>query len=260
VAILFYFSWRILGTICICLALASLIACSSFAGRSRHAAAAAARDPWTWAPLTGAAMIAVTNNDERISQWAKTKTPVFGSQQAAIDASNRFRLYSSNSAWVTLLASPAHGERNWFTEKGATASGSLAGLALARNTTGVLKNTVQRERPNGNPVHDSFPSAHTTDAFAHAALTRNYTDDPGTSSPMGEGMQWASDGFAFATAWGRVEGGAHYPTDVLMGAALANFTTRFFMKMAESSSKINWRVHTRTNEYGDVIVVIETPL
>lgn len=260
VAISFYIFWRLACATGLCLLLASLVACSSFGARTRHAASAAARDPWTWAPIAGAAVIAGTNSDKRISDWAKTRNPVFGSQEAAIDASNRFRLYASNSAWATLLASPANGERNWFTEKGAAASGSMVGLAMARSTTGLLKNTAQRERPNGNPVHDSFPSAHSTDAFAHAALTRNYTDDLSTTSPMRAGMQWASDGFAFATAWGRVEGGAHYPTDVLIGAALANFTTRFFTKMAESNSNTKWRVHTRTNEHGEVIVVIETPL
>lgn len=239
--------------------LASLVACSNFSARSRHAAVTAARDPWTWGPVAGAAVIAATNNDERISQWAMSETPVFGSREAASAASDRFRGYASDSAWLIFVAAPPQGNGSWFTEKGAYASGNLMGLAMARSTTGILKSAAARERPNGSPTHDSFPSSHSSDAFAHASLARYHANDQ-LNRPLREGVEWASNGFAFATAWGRVEGGFHYPTDVLMGAALANFTTRFFMKMAESNSKINWRVYTRTNEYGDVIVVVETPL
>jgi membrane-associated phospholipid phosphatase len=260
VAILLYFFWRLAGTTCLCLALLSLVACSSFGARTRHAVSAAARDPWTWAPLAGAAVIAGTHNDKRISDWAKTETPVFGSREAAVDASNRFRSYASSTTWAIFLASPQQGQGNWFMEKGMNASGNLMGLALARSATGVLKHTVERERPNGNPVHDSFPSAHSTDAFAHAALARNYNDDLHSNGPLGEGMQWASNGFAMATAWGRVEGGAHYPTDVLVGAAVANFTTRFIMRMSSSNANSSWRVRTRTDENGKLIIQFERSL
>jgi hypothetical protein len=34
-------------------------------------------------------------------------------------------------------------------------------------------------------------------------------------------------GFGYATAWARIEAGAHYPTDVLAGAALGNFVSLF---------------------------------
>lgn len=251
---------RLAGTACLCLVLGMLVACGSVGTRTRHAAAVAASDPWTWAPLSGAAVIAASHNDERISQWAQTETPVFGSREAASAASDRFRGYASSSAWAIFLAAPPHGEGNGFVEKGVGAGGSLAGLALARSTTGLLKVAVERERPNHSLVHDSFPSAHATDAFAHASLARNYSDELPLYSPWRQGMQWASNSFAFATAWGRVEGGFHYPSDVLMGAALANFTTRFFMTLAPPDSKVEWRVSTRTNEYGMVIIQFEKPL
>lgn len=260
VVILFYSCWRLACASGFCLLLVTLVGCSSLGVRTRHAAAVAASDPWTWAPLTGAAVIAATNSDEGISRWAQRETPVFGSPEAAIAASDRFRQISSSSAWGIFLAATPQGGGNWLGVKGERASENLVGLALARSTTGLLKHTVQRERPNGNPVHDSFPSAHSTDAFAHASLARNYNGHLQVYSPMREGMQWASNGFAFATAWGRVEGGAHYPSDVLIGAAIANFTTRFFMQLVPASGKFDWRVRTRTNEFGMVVISIEKPL
>lgn len=237
-----------------------IAACSSFGARSRHAAVVAASDPWSWVPLAGAAAIVVTNSDERISDWAKRDTPLFGSREAAIAASDRFRRYASNSAWAIFLTAPQQHDASWLAEKGVDASGNLLGLAFARGTTGMLKHATQRQRPNGNPVRDSFPSAHTSDAFAHATLARSYADDPGLNRPLREGMHLASNGFAFATAWGRVEGGAHYPSDVLMGAALANFTSRFLVKLATTNTKFDWRVRTHTDERGRIILEFAKPL
>jgi len=260
VVMFFYSCWRLACLSGLCLLLMTVVGCSSLGVRTRHAVAVAASDPWTWAPLTGAAVIAATNSDEGISRWAQRETPVFGSREAAIAASDRFRQISSSSAWGIFLAATPQGEGNWLGVKGERASENLVGLALARSTTGLLKHTVQRERPNGNPVHDSFPSAHSTDAFAHASLARNYSGHLQVYTPLREGMQWASNGFAFATAWGRVEGGAHYPSDVLIGAAIANFTTRFFMQLVPPNGKFDWRVRTRTNEFGMVVISIEKPL
>lgn len=243
----------------LCLLLLLLASCSSFGVRTRNAASSAAADPWTWIPLTGAALVTATDSDARISRWATSETPVFGSREAALDASDRFRRYASDSAWALLLTTPPRDEAEWLAETGTTTSGNLLGLAAARNTTGLLKHSVQRERPNHQPVHDSFPSAHSTDAFSHASLARSIADQPTSYRPLRQGVEWASNGFAFATAWGRVEGGAHYPTDVLIGAALANFTTRFVSQLA-AHPKFDWQMRTRTNEKGIFILEFEKAL
>jgi len=232
--------------------------CSSLGSRAREAAVIAARDPWTWGPLTGAALITAVDGDERLSRWAKTQTPLYGSTDAAQEASDRFRALASNTAWLTFAAAVPQGKNSWLLEKGWDAGGNLAALAVARNTTGLLKAAAQRERPHDGPVHDSFPSAHATDAFAHASFGRHYADDLRMGRPWREGLKLGMNGFAFATAWGRVEGGVHYPTDVLAGAAIANFATRFFMELNAPGTA--WRVRPHTTEEGGVIIEIETPL
>lgn len=251
---------RLLCMIGLCILLEMLSACSSLGVRARRAVAAAARDPWIWAPLAGAVAVTATNNDERISRWAKEKTPVFGSQEAAEAASDRYRLYASSATWTIFLSAPQQSEGGWLAGKGKDMSSSLAGLAMARNTTGVLKSTAQRERPNGSPLHDSFPSAHSTDAFAHAALARRYAEEMPIYQPLRTGMQWATNGFAFATAWGRVEGGFHYPSDVLVGAAVANFATQFFMNDEVAATKSPWRVRPRTDGNGKLFFEVMRPL
>src|SRR5690242_2252904 len=51
--------------------------------RVRDSAVEAARDPWVWAPLVGAAAFQIDNWDRRTSDWAREHTPVFGSQHSA---------------------------------------------------------------------------------------------------------------------------------------------------------------------------------
>jgi membrane-associated phospholipid phosphatase len=46
--------------------------------------------------------------------------------------------------------------------------------------------------------------------------------------PVQTGLRRGLTGLAAGTAWARVEGGVHFPSDVLAGAALGNFMGRLF--------------------------------
>ncbi len=102
------------------------------------------------------------------------------------------------------------------------------GIALVGNTaiTMFMKNAIQRQRPfvtwgdkimlqgNTSPTDYSFPSGHTSTAFAVAtsvslAYPKWYVIAP-------------SFAFASATAYSRMYRGAHYPTDVLCGIVLGS--------------------------------------
>ena len=72
-----------------------------------------------------------------------------------------------------------------------------------------------------------MPSGHTSSAFAGMALANqnlNYIEMPRYART---GLKAANVALATSVAWARVEGEKHFPTDVLVGAALGNFTTRF---------------------------------
>lgn len=220
--------------------------CSTVGPHARRAA----MDPWTWVPLVGAAVVEVTDSDQRISDWAKTHTPVYGSREDALRASDRYRNIATNTSWAALAAARPSREGHWFAGKAIDATASLAGVMLARNTTGYLKGATDRERPNGSVVHDSFPSAHATDAFARATMGRFHAERLALPGPAREGVKWVMNASAIATAWGRVEGGVHYPTDVLVGAAIANFSTHLLLSPLENG----WRVAPITD--GDSVVLL----
>ncbi len=50
-----------------------------------------ALDPGTWIPAAGAVVFGVSEWDERVSDWARDHTPVFGSSQDADDANDLWR-------------------------------------------------------------------------------------------------------------------------------------------------------------------------
>ena len=68
----------------------------------------------------------------------------------------------------------------------------------------------QRRRPDGSDQY-SFPSGHTANTFA---IARYVQRDFGTPSSL---LPYA---LAVTTAMGRIEGGRHYLSDVLMGGSL----------------------------------------
>ena len=131
-----------------------------------------------------------------------------------------------------LFAPSGHLGKTWLEEK---AKGYLLNLLAA--TTAIESNTpisrsVHRERPNHTNDH-SFPSNHTTAAAVYTRLAMLNREQ----IPMDRGVRDALDagllGLTFATAWARIEGGWHYPSDTLFGMALgtfcADFLTRAFM-------------------------------
>jgi membrane-associated phospholipid phosphatase len=94
----------------------------------------------------------------------------------------------------------------------------------------AAKGAVGRARPNVSEDgyrfqpfsgHHSFPSGHTTDAFAIVTPWILYADSR---------LAWAAFALPAGTAVARLEEGRHFFTDVLAGAALGIATSAFLVR------------------------------
>ena len=195
--------------------------------RVRHAAVNAATRTSTWAPAAGALVMSVGDIDERVSSWATEHTFVFGSQEDASQASNDLRALACAGTMLTSLA-VLPGVAPSSKTSTVTKSFATSGTALVLNSAmiGFLKETAGRERPNGENT-ESLPSSHSAQAAGCATLASRNLDSVSMSDEMRMAMRISFSTLAAGTAWARIEGNHHYPSDTLAGAAIANFLSHF---------------------------------
>ena len=191
--------------------------------RIGRAAAKAARDPQTWAPAVGAILFSATDWDKDVSDWAQRHHPVFGSQRAALSASDDLRDGAKYGAVVTALLTPnGHNQSAAVTGKLKGMSLQLGAYFATESVTTVFKRGVARRRPTG-VNNRSFPSGHTSAAFAAATLARRNVSASGFSSTTSSVLDVGFVSLGVGTSWARIEAGMHYPSDVFAGAALGHF-------------------------------------
>jgi len=186
----------------------------------RNAVHDAVRDPATWAPAAGAAVVAAGGWDHDISSWAVRNAPVFGSVDDARRWSNRLHVATHAGMLLGALL-PSDTVTGRFERVVVSAGGTLA----ADMSSHILKHATGRTRPNGAD-DQSFPSGHATRSAASAAIGVRHFEQaeitPGARRALDTSLYLMSG----ATAWARVEAGVHYPTDVLAGMAIGNFVGR----------------------------------
>ena len=197
------------------------------AKRISKAAFNSLKDPDTWVPAAGAAVFWIGEWDEKVSDWASENALVFGSSDNAGRASDYLHATVIAGAVGSALVAPSGEDpKTWTVSKMKGLSVEAAAFWATSRATQGLKDWTRRERPN-RESDESFPSMHSSHAFSFAKLgIRNIESVPMSHR---ERMFYAV-GFrttAGLTAWARVENQAHFPSDVLAGAALGSFLSRF---------------------------------
>ncbi|HEY3786442.1 MAG TPA: phosphatase PAP2 family protein, partial [Steroidobacteraceae bacterium] len=196
--------------------------------RVRTAAVQAATDPWVWAPLAGAGMLQVDNFDHRLSHWGRTRNPIFGSAANATLWSDRLRSASVGVDIATVLLTPSGDiDGAWLLDKAKGYLVNLAAATTAIESTALLQHGISRERPNGANDH-SVPSDHSAASSVYTGLASLNLQEIPMSSGTRDALDMSLHALSFATAWARVEGGWHYPSDTLAGMAIGNFCAEFF--------------------------------
>jgi membrane-associated phospholipid phosphatase len=196
--------------------------------RVKASAVDAAKSPWVWAPLAGAAVLQVDSWDEDVADWASDETPVFGSPEDADDWSDGLRIASAVGYAASVLATPSGDvDSDWLLAKAQGAAVGAGAFAATAGVTSGLKSLTSRERPDGSD-DDSFPSGHASTAAVFGTLTVRNLQSIDVSSAMRTTLEIGAGAMTAGTAWARVEAGRHYASDVLVGIALGNFMGAFF--------------------------------
>ena len=172
-------------------------------------------------------LLQIDDADEAISDWAYEDTPIFGSNDTATDASQMLNAFSFAAFGATALATPS-GRRSegWPPSKLKGIGIQTSALLLTLGSTELLKATTERTRPNEED-DKSFPSGHTSTAAANSMLACRNTDLLRIPVWSKNTLKTGFFILPYATGWARIEGGHHYPSDVLFGAALGNFFGAF---------------------------------
>lgn len=191
------------------------------------AAARAALSPATWIPAAGVVVFQIGDFDENLSGWAMDQTPVFGSRQDAADATDTIAAISNMELYLSIMLTPS-GEtpKDWALAKGKGAAVDFAAVALNAWTTDFLKSTTKRTRPDGSNDR-SLPSGHASNAATRLTLAYENFKQLSLPQTAKTAIGIGSATLGALSAWGRVEAGRHYPSDVLAGLALGHFIALF---------------------------------
>jgi len=196
--------------------------------RVGEAALGAVESPRFWGPLVAAGLFQVDGWDHRVSNWARTNTPIFGSEQSAYDWSNRLRSISEYAYLATALATPSGSDpKHWVFDKVKGVAVGYVAVAATDEESALLRNAANRQRPNEAPT-GSMPSSHTSRSAVFTELAERNVDSLEVSKPLRRILDFGLDGLTYATAWARVEAGYHYPSDTLVGMSIGNFNGAFF--------------------------------
>ena len=200
-----------------------------------HALTTADRED-IWIPLIGMTVFLLGGLDDGVSEWALDENPIFGSASRAQEFSDIGRDILVGGAFLCSLVkvdkpakSQPYGSLS-FDFKGAVNFG--LGKVINSGTTELLKKAIGRERPDaqsgGASPYRSLPSGHTSSAFFGASVIKNRLGSLDSFKAHENIFVFGLYGLAGAVSWARIEGGRHWTSDVLFGAAIGNFFGNYF--------------------------------
>ncbi len=150
------------------------------------------------------------NKDSKALQKHEAKHKLLGDWAKVGDYSGQLIPNALYSAYHAIAGH--RGSENGFDRASLMVTATLEAALI----TTVLKYTVRQARPDSNQKN-SFPSGHTTTAFAFAAI-------------VGEehGWVWGIPAYSLATlvGWSRMHDNKHYLHDVLAGATIGTSVGR----------------------------------
>lgn len=192
--------------------------------------------PLFLAPLTTAIVLQIGHLDEKLSDKILAKSPLFGKQTSAGRYSDRMKTVTT----VTMLASSLFIPcvEKCFFKKLLVSATDYALQASAIQSRNIIRATVKRKRPDPSTGNRSLPSGHATAAAARVTLGNENIKAYNISKTLKTTLQIVQWVMAYSIAYARVEGGAHYPADTLVGISLAFGVSHFFKNVFYPSKNL----------------------
>ena len=222
-------------------------------GRIPYAAYHALFDLQTLIPAIGALVFTIDNYDKKASKWAITHHPIFGSENAASQASD-YLLYALDAeTLVTALATPSGKDpKDWTSDKAKGIGVEVGAELVTAGATTLLKDATNRTRPNG-VGHSSLPSGHASNAASSSTLTNRNLNSITMPEELRMPLQIGNIVLATGVGWARVEAGQHFPSDVLAGAALGHFLSAFIHDAFMGVPMNEMRIYVLPSKHGAMI-------
>lgn len=210
------------------------------------------KKPAVWVPLAGSAAFAATNADQWVSDKAAESDIIFDSPEDARDASNQIKDLSMAAMFVSTQVPVPNDETGRAKRLAVAGMGAVATFG----TTQVLKSTITRDRPDDSG-DNSFPSNHTSEvAHAMTQVRRNMHTvlrPGGTGRLLTDISIYTVEG---VQGWARVEGGKHWPSDVMFSIAMGNWIAGFFYDwFIDDPENANWAVSFGPSDDGESMVL-----
>ncbi len=214
------------------------------------------RDTWlTLSALAGAGAISLWDEDIHDEAQRHQDEPF----ESLADG---FNLFGHPVAGLALSGS-LWGYGTWREDPQLAETGRLAlqAVLLSQVSTAALKVGVGRLRADEDggawsfrpfsfdlDERDSFPSAHTSNAFALAAVLSRRSDHP--YAP------WLGYGFAGLVAAARVYDAEHWASDVIAGALIGELSGRLVLRLNERHPDLFFGVFARPEGGGGINVTL----
>jgi membrane-associated phospholipid phosphatase len=191
--------------------------------------------PLSWKPsdwlkfsLIVGATVALAQEEDDLQSWMRTKR----NDDTNFAADLAEPLGNGRYVFPALGALYCYGRFSGNDRASRTALLGVESVIVSWAITGTIKYLSHKHRPiettaddipwdgpSFSSAHVSFPSGHSTCAFAIATVVASEYGDHAFVRPL-------SYGAAALTAYSRVHDNAHWPSDIIIGSAIGHFTAR----------------------------------
>lgn len=183
-----------------------------------------------WVPMAGAGIISLGDYEKKVTNWVAEESHIYPDHKTADKWSDNFNDILKFQTYASTIMTPSLNEKgewgDYLLSKARGAGVVLSSSSLSRYSHDRISEALPRERPNKSDRR-SFPSSHTTKASAYNMINIKNYESIDMNDYFRIGLITFNTTMATGTAWARVEGHRHYPTDVLIGYALGSFMSGF---------------------------------